>query len=578
MTSDLEHKVEPQRKIGVWREFDRAQKDLLARRYWENFTFNFALQLIGIWALAATLFLDLKLMSGSMSDGLPPVRFLVILFLALFPVTLIAGWLVDFQLSLRTPRDRERPAWIRSLRFLAACVVPFGPFVVPQLWKEVLVRNPPWSAPRSRQPFHLQIRSESEDLPARPFLERLYDSTFLQFLSLSGTLWGLVGIGVLLRSESKAADRMTLAVSVLAHVIVFFCSGAMLESVKAQGSRWSLAASLSRFLLLLPTPLSFLAFSPMLWSLTPSRLLVDSAYSDLSQARRLRLWRGLEQDLRREPERLSWTSFLKLRENNESRGESGRVSAERAALLRLKSLFLIPEAGLLSWIAARHLGLIGTDDKTLVPFLVGAFAFALAGSLLQAIPPIAQGLRFTRVSEILAPYLIGGYLFLPAAAFLIGWAGGLFVAGNRFQDLIQFLNLTVSMGTLLVLIYGIFRLRDHRFDFGVLVVWGFLLPLLLAILVRLVMKIENAPLGPFITVVAPCFGFLAGISLGSSLLHPFSWSALIESRISRGARIVLTILALTAILPLGGLAIPFWIWARQRLWPKYQRELFAEAR
>ena len=576
MVIDSRRDDEPQ--IEVWREFTRSQGDLMARRYWENNTFRFALQMSGTWAVLASFFLDLKLMLDPDWGVFPSLSVLIILFFALLPATLAAGWMVDFQLSLRTPRDQDRPDWLRLLRFLAACVVPLSPFVMPQIWREVLRRNPSWAAPRSRLPFHLEPRSTSETLPLRPFLKRLYESLLLQFLTLTSTLWGLSGIGVLLQADGKTAYRATLTASVLAHVIAFLCSGAMLESViqNTERSRWSNAARLLRFLLLLPFPLSLLAFLPLLSTLTPSRLLVESAYANLHQARRLPLWRTLERHLRRDPKRLSWPGYLQLLNDKEFRGESGKVFAERGALFRLKTLFLIPEAGLLSWFAARHLRLLGTQDRTVVPFLEMALYLGLAATFVQVIPPIARALRKERVAETLSPYLVGGFLLLPAASFLIGWVGGLLIAGNRDKEFWFLLGPIVGIGALLFLVYGMFRFQDQRFDLGVLLGSGLLLPLLSLLLIVLTIRSEHSWLGLSIAGAAPCVSIVVGIFLGGALLHPFSWAQLREPTISRRTRLALTALALTAILPLGGLAIPFWIWSRQRLWLWYQRELVAE--
>lgn len=150
------------------------------------------------------------------------------------------------------------------------------------------------------------------------------------------------------------------------------------------------------------------------------------------------------------------------------------------------------------------------------------------------------------------------------------------VAGHRFQELVLSLDATTRMGVLLLLVYGLLRFLDHRFDFGIMLVWGLLIPVLFNLVVRLAMRPEHAPLSLFIAAIASCLGLLAGIFQGGALLHPFSWAQLREPTISRRTRLALITLALTAILPLGGLAIPFWIWSRQRLWPWYQREILAE--
>jgi hypothetical protein len=70
--------------------------------------------------------------------------------------------------------------------------------------------------------------------------------------------------------------------------------------------------------------------------------------------------------------------------------------------------------------------------------------------------------------------------------------------------------------------------------------------------------------------LTPLWSLALFAGMGGWLLHPFRLRHLFDRRLPRSARGILAAVALTAALPLGGLAIPFWIYARHRLWPRYE--------
>lgn len=72
-------------------------------------------------------------------------------------------------------------------------------------------------------------------------------------------------------------------------------------------------------------------------------------------------------------------------------------------------------------------------------------------------------------------------------------------------------------------------------------------------------------------VLAPLWSLGSFLVLGRWLLRPFTFRHLADSRLPRSDRAILAGVALTAALPLGGLAIPFWIYAHHRLWPGMER-------
>jgi len=72
-------------------------------------------------------------------------------------------------------------------------------------------------------------------------------------------------------------------------------------------------------------------------------------------------------------------------------------------------------------------------------------------------------------------------------------------------------------------------------------------------------------------VLTPVWSLGLFLALGRWLLRPFTLRHLADPRLPFRSRAILAGVALTAALPLGGIAIPFWIYAHHRLWPGMER-------
>lgn len=68
-------------------------------------------------------------------------------------------------------------------------------------------------------------------------------------------------------------------------------------------------------------------------------------------------------------------------------------------------------------------------------------------------------------------------------------------------------------------------------------------------------------------LLTPAWSLRLFLALGRWLLRPFTFRDLSNPRLPRRHRAILAGLALTVVVPLGGLFIPFWIYAHHRLWP-----------
>lgn len=72
------------------------------------------------------------------------------------------------------------------------------------------------------------------------------------------------------------------------------------------------------------------------------------------------------------------------------------------------------------------------------------------------------------------------------------------------------------------------------------------------------------------TVSSLFYSPLLFLAFGGWLLHPFSFRHAFNRKFPPRLRGAIAFVSLTAALPLGGLAAPFWIYARHRIWPRYE--------
>jgi len=72
--------------------------------------------------------------------------------------------------------------------------------------------------------------------------------------------------------------------------------------------------------------------------------------------------------------------------------------------------------------------------------------------------------------------------------------------------------------------------------------------------------------------LTPVWSLALDLALGQSLLRPLDLPGPGAARFRRGPRALGVFLTGTAVLPLGGLAIPLWIYVRHHLWPGYARQ------
>jgi hypothetical protein len=562
------------RQNEIWSKIRQAQNGLMAARNYQRVDALISTQVIGFFALSLALFLDWELLLGE-QDQTEPVfpGFFLLIFIALLPIVLINGWIVDAKMSLQTPYDRDRPIWLRFLRWVAACLFPMSEITAQIIWRKFLEADFTWARPaRSRQAV-LDLREMNREFPAPSRILALSNHPSRQMLSVLSTLAPIAGLASLLQSGEEA-HRTILVLSVLAHLVALACSPALVEPLlRRVPSRWRLLVQSLRWLTLLPGPFLFPLLIIVPYMIGQDQELVHSAYTDREMTRRSPLWRQLERSLNQEREKLPLRTLWALPRLNHLPSESGIMVEERKALIRLKTLFLVPEAGLFFWFTATHAKIFSTDYSVVLPIFIGSAAFALAGLVSWFVPRGAALLRLERAAEAMAPYLEGGYLLFPAAAFLLGSFGGLLAARGGVQETALFLETAILFGSSLFLLrIGVRLNKNLGFrDFDYLWTWGGLFFALWMFQKVLALRPESAGLGLYLALSAPLLGLLAGLVAIPSHLHPFTWRSLFRRDLPVRLRAVLAVLTLTALLPLGGFAAPFWIWVRQRLWPRYEQ-------
>jgi hypothetical protein len=111
------------------------------------------------------------------------------------------------------------------------------------------------------------------------------------------------------------------------------------------------------------------------------------------------------------------------------------------------------------------------------------------------------------------------------------------------------------------------RVSDPRED----LLWQILFPVVglvgLAMLQQGVDRELNARMIAQLVKLLPILSVLVSLPSLGWLLRPFRLEQVFSKHLPRRVRFAIAFLAVTAVLPHGGLAIPIWIYVRHQLWP-----------
>ncbi|HEY2291409.1 MAG TPA: hypothetical protein VGM86_11970 [Thermoanaerobaculia bacterium] len=591
--------LEDVRRANVERRWPRHQWDASGRSRWAGWDWRNYLYLV----ICGLLLSGTVLESAISSDGIKtpwwpfgllaesPAGRAVLIFLIV-----ANGWLMDRHLADRTPGEKLVPLWLRSLRAALVSIPVLGLYAIPA-WRWIVQTRPPWACRASALPrLRLSTASESitVSLPrldawSRALRRRQGQSFPTLFLWMIG---GQIAPWIALLSWATTAatlspfhQRALVSLDVSCHLLA--CAlGLRFGVIRGRQTRvagWrAVAIRLAPLFFLLPFPFwvpGILLW--MIWAGEDVETFVEESYSNkgrppvpipLAKGSSLgRLRRSLAQGQREFDGMVNGLLPGAL--------QNSQVENQRLAFYRLKTFALLLDAAALAWLLARLGGpVLRFDSPTLylAPFLVLAglgvivelsfLALRVAGWLLRrAMPyqPYGRSLTFTQLA------LAAGLLF-----------GACLAAGQASNA--GLLLIAVGIGTavcaaLLFAPISFLLMLPGRQAF-VTLAWAVLFFELYTAGAVMRSQPELAP--PFLHLfnvaiaLTPLWSLALFLGLRGWLLHPFKLGHLVDHRLPGGARAVLAAVILTAAAPLGGIAVPFWIYVHHRLWPRYEKLLW----
>lgn len=511
--------------------------------------------------------------------------------LAVLAVCPINAFLIHRLLDGVTPHQDLR-TWVRWLRIALGGLPLIGLVVVPA-WQTLSSTRPSWVFRRTRS--SLLVGTEEKITRVSPpfrwaqgWMKRVSDSPRFLFLWLWVVNLIVVRLGTSRLSAGDILDpEGRLAVSILLHLTGFAATASWLAVGPPRDAprRDRIAAWIYASAWLLPFPfplLSLPAFAAGHLGLLRSAGALAAATEGPGPSPE---WALLLEKLRRHARQLSWRQRpwgLELPPR------AGLGQQRFLTLCRWKTFLLLFDGLLLALLAgllARQAGLrIALPVLAfLVVFTIALLLAGFAGLALRRISLLRRLVCTGELEDDDDPHPFGRSLTVTSGALTAGITlGAGVVAGNHF--LFAFALFTLGLiGTILVVppehkignvgpSLGQFTRRllaRHCLFFVFLLLGLFALSGKGPTAVLMFWFISASFLSPPLAFATVLLGH-------ARLLHPFKIRHLFSSRLPLRARLFLAFLVLTLAVPLGGLAIPFWIWARQRLWPGWERELSPE--
>jgi hypothetical protein len=549
--------LERSRCAEIHRRWPHYGWDYLGRSRWESWTAEPFLGFGIAGALIAAMYFEFTLLTGKAEPwfaalsalGLHPTGRAVILLL-----TAINAWTMDRWLASRMRGDRSLSMWLRLLRPLTAGVPVLGLASVPA-WRWIAESRPAWAF-HTRPLAHVLLlrpgvpgRLARAEIWTRTHSQRLPELVVwliaCQIAPFLGSLSWLAGNGPL-----DSSRRFTLQVV----CAVLHLTAALFGAWYPRSQMSKLSFRLLPWLLLLPGLgiLSILLTIPRSAPTREQRLLAATA----SEHRQVRV--------------LPSKPLLGV-----ARG-AGDGEAHRLAFFRLKAALLAVDAAALAWFAGR------TTEWRLGPDLPGSQSEimllllpALPGLLLAAACLLAQWTGMFSVLRDMGRHLYGPFLALVPVVAMSGLLiGSLQARGSTPEVGLCLFAIALSAVLVQILSMSLSVLTTSPAPSGSAVLLGMLLWTELIELSGFLIYQPATPLARSLAiafVLTPVWSLGLFLALGRWLLRPFTLRHLADPRLPFRNRAILAGVALTAALPLGGVAIPFWIYAHHRLWPGMER-------
>jgi hypothetical protein len=499
-----------------------------------------------------------------------PAVLAVVVGCGLVNVFLLAG-----KLRRETPAGLVVKPWLHALGLAAGGVAVLWLSVLAG-WAWVRTRRPSWAfQPITHNP-HLDLHGRrARDLSSwdRPRHGRRFFIETLKFVWLffaNVLALGLAGLRLSL-SQDPASRQVTLWAAILAHVLI--CIGLIHYQTADQHrnsilGRRSTAARFLPLLCLLPLPFLMLGFLVVEDTLIEPRssTLTTGAYRNRLGPGRVAAWSSLQRSLARS------SALRRLRQRLETAGrarEPGVLGERLTRLYRLKTALLAGDALALGWLLSLALS-PEAIDAVLDGSLYVVLRTAAAGYLLALGLVIARAAGRARVgAHVYGPALAAGHL-----TFLAGLYPGALLAQGRLRDAGILIALSCAAAAMVCVLSGMlgFLIAQHPLDAGIILWPGIILTMAL---VGIALAFDDPPAHALAKIVlgiaflSPLWHAVLTARFEGSLVHPF------DVRRFRSypppIRRSLAVLAATLALPLGGLAVPYWIYVRRRHWPAYER-------
>jgi hypothetical protein len=598
MSATAQPSLEDVRRANVERRWPRHQWDASGRSRWAGWDWRNYLYLVICGLLVTSTILETAISNDGSKTPWWPFGLLAESFAgrAVLIFLIIAnGWLMDRHLADRTPGEKLVPIWLRPLRAALVSIPVLGLYVIPA-WRWIVQTRPSWAFRASARPhIHLEASGRLAASPLSRFgawsrtVRRRQGQSFPALV-----LWmigGQIAPWIALLSWVTTAEtlsaghyRALLALSAVCHILACVCGFqyGWIRGRQTRVVRWrSVALRFAPLFFLFPFPF----WAPgilqwMIWAGEEAETFVGRSYSKgrlpvpipLAKGSPLgRLLRSLAQGKR------EFDGMV----NDLLPGtfQNSQVENQRLAFYRLKTFALILDAAALAWLLARLGGPVLRFDSPnlyLAPFLVLAalgvivelsfLTLRVAGWLLRrAMPyqPYGCSLTFTQLA------LAAGLLF--GACLAEGQAAN---AGL----LLMFIGFGTAVAATLLLAPISFLLMLPGRQTFVLLAWVVLFFELFATGAVMRSQPELAP--PFLhlfkvaVALTPLWSLALFLGLRNWLLHPLELGHLFDRRLPGSTRAVLAAVVLTAAAPLGGIAVPFWIYVHHRLWPLYEKSLW----
>jgi hypothetical protein len=495
---------------------------------------------------------------------------------ALALLVFLNGWLLDRSLAERTPFENTLPLWIRCARRLAVTIPLLGIYAIP-CWRWVVRSRPGWAFRPSVSP--LVLASPTSRRTALSLGSRLDSFRRAQSQSLAPQILWLVaaqiapwmaGLSWITTAVSLSPERRTTLETLSLLFRVLSCAASVQYGI-VRGRQ--IRAGRGQLLVLWLAPFLFL-FSFLSFILG---LLVWIPAMGEKGSLTSRIWESKSQPSS-QANRARWSTVPTAFSSDR---ESSNVTDACASFYRLKTFLLFLDAGALAWGLTRSgrplFSFNSFSLRQIAPYLfLAALGLAAEVALFlrrifgwfrrQTLPPLPYGRSLMATQLTLA----GGLLF------------GSLLAIDQPATAGQLLT-AIGLGAVIIfaLVLSVMNSFLIRTGIHVFVMLAWVLLFFETLIMGGVMYYQPELDPPFVALfhgalaLTPLWSVALFFGLGGWLLHPSRLRHIFDRRLPGSLRGALAAVALTSAIPLGGLAIPFWIYTHHRLWPRFEPLLWS---